>query len=127
MKRVLALVVITLLSFTQVNAMDKQRIMNEASKIGISTQVISHVAKRESGYRCSPNNPRYFGPLQISYQSAKALGYKGPKNGLNNCASGLLYGLRHLKLCYNKVGNNPRKAAHCHSSPGSYGVRVSWK
>lgn len=126
MKRLFAVLAIVLMSFTAAEAKDKGRIISEANRVGISTQVISHVAKRESGYRCSPNNPRYFGPLQISYQSAKALGYKGPKNGLNNCVSGLVYGLRHLKLCYDKVGNNPKKAAHCHASPGTYGVRLKW-
>lgn len=106
---------------------DKAIIHQQAAQIGIPKPVIDYVAKKESGFRCAPGNPRYHGPLQVSRQSAKALGYSSSEGNLNNCKAGLKYGLRHLKLCVNKVGNNPRKAAACHAMPGKYGVRVSWK
>ncbi len=102
-------------------------IHSRSDEMGIPRSVINYVAKKESGFRCRPGNPRYHGPLQVSRQSAKALGYQASEGSLNNCSAGLKYGLRHLKLCVNKVGNNPKKAAACHSMPGRYGVRVSWK
>jgi soluble lytic murein transglycosylase-like protein len=101
-------------------------IVAQAAKYGISHAVIERVARRESGFRCSPGNPRYHGPLQISYQSARALGYRGSAGGLNNCSAGLEYGLRHLALCAHRTGQNPGASAHCHAVPGRYGVRVSW-
>lgn len=103
----------------------KAIILASADAHGVPRNVIEYVAKKESGFRCSTNS-RYKGPLQISPGSARALGYRG-KGGLDNCGAGLMYGMRHLKLCVNKVGANPKKAARCHASPGSYGVRLAWK
>lgn len=104
----------------------KDLIVSRAAHYGIPAAVINHVARKESTFRCSPGNPRYHGPLQVSYQSAKALGYTGGAGGLNNCGAGLEYGLRHLALCARATGNNPAAAAKCHETPGRYGVRVSW-
>jgi soluble lytic murein transglycosylase-like protein len=101
-------------------------IVAQAAKYGISHAVIERVARRESGFRCSPGNPRYHGPLQVSFQSARALGYRGSAGGLNNCAAGLEYGLRHLALCARRTGQNPSASAHCHAVPGRYGVSVRW-
>lgn len=112
--------------YSPASASDRSLILSHAKSVGIPIEVMKYVAKKESGFRCSPNNPRYRGPLQISRSSAKALGWNG-KGSLNNCTQGLLYGARHLKLCVNKVGNNPKAAARCHASPGSYGVRLIWK
>ena len=107
-------------------AADKDTIISYGLSIGIPSSVMTYVAKKESGLRCSPRNPRYHGPLQISNPSARALGWNG-KGSLNNCGNGLKYGARHLKLCVNKVGNNPKAAARCHASPGRYGIRLNWK
>lgn len=127
MKKLLLAAVI-LLSLTVTSfAGDKSKIIAAGNNFGIPTSVISYVANKESTFRCSPNNPKYFGPLQISYPSAKELGYKGKRNGLNNCGDGLKYGLRHLKLCYNKIGNKPKAVADCHARPAKYGVVVRWK
>jgi soluble lytic murein transglycosylase-like protein len=114
------------MSFNAGGGSSQDMIVSRAAQYGIPHAVIAHVARKESTFRCSPGNPRYHGPLQISYQSAKALGYHGSASGLNNCGAGLEYGLRHLALCARAVGNNPAAAAKCHETPGRYGVRVSW-
>lgn len=108
------------------HAAERSQILSHAQAVGIPVEVMKYVAKKESGFRCSPKNPRYHGPLQISKPSARALGWNG-KGSLNNCGQGLLYGAKHLKLCVNKVGNNPKAAARCHASPGSFGVRLTRK
>ncbi len=109
-----------------IQAAERSKILSHAQAVGIPVEVMMYVAKKESGLRCSPRNPRYHGPLQISKSSAKALGWNG-KGSLNNCEQGLVYGAKHLKLCVNKVGNNPKAAARCHASPGSFGVKLSRK
>lgn len=106
---------------------DKEVIIQAGLDMGIPLEVITHVARKESTFRCSPGNPRYHGPLQVSPRSARALGYTSAEGPLNNCKAGLKYGLRHLKLCVRKVGNNPRAAAACHASPARYGVVVRWR
>ncbi len=103
----------------------KEIILASAEAHGVPRNVILYVAKKESGFRCSTRS-KYKGPLQISPGNARALGYRG-NGGLDNCGEGLKYGMRHLKLCVNKVGANPKKAARCHASPGSYGVHLAWK
>ena len=104
----------------------KEIILASADAHGVPRNVILHVAKKESGFRCSTPG-RYNGPLQVSHGSARALGYTKAEGPLNSCGAGLKYGMRHLKLCVNAVGANPKKAARCHASPGSYGVRLNWK
>lgn len=134
MKKTLAMIIVGVLvascSTTQEVAASQPKsakaiILASADAHGVPRNVIEYVAKKESGFRCSTRS-RYKGPLQISPGSARALGYRG-KGGLDNCNAGLTYGMRHLKLCVNKVGANPKKAARCHASPGSFGVRVAWK
>ncbi len=104
----------------------KEIILISADAHGVPRNVAEYVARKESTFRCSTPG-RYNGPLQISNGSARALGYRKGEGSLNSCGAGLKYGMRHLKLCVNKVGANPKKAARCHASPGSYGVRVAWK
>lgn len=126
MNRYILAVLMGLLWIPQAHA-DRSTIIQAGVNFGIPKEVISYVAKKESTFRCSPGNPRYHGPLQISQRSARALGWHPNEGHLNNCKAGLKYGLRHLKLCVNRVGNNPKAAAQCHASPGRYGVRVHWR
>lgn len=127
MKKLLVATMMFLMLTLGALASDKSLIIKAGNNMGIPTNVVSYVAKKESTFRCSPNNPKYSGPLQISYNSAKALGYKGKKSGLNNCGEGLKYGLRHLAICYKKIGNNPVAVAKCHERPAKYGVVVRWR
>lgn len=106
---------------------EREIIISYAVQHGIPRNVIEHVARKESGFRCKPGNPRYHGPLQINPGSARALGYTKGEGSLNSCQAGLKYGVRHLKLCVNKVGANAKKAATCHASPGRFGVHLRWK
>jgi len=135
MKKILAMIAVGVMvascSTTEVVANNspkssKQIILASADAHGVPRNVIEYVANKESTFRCSTPG-RYNGPLQISPGSARALGYRKGDGPLNSCGAGLKYGMRHLKLCVNKVGANPKKAARCHASPGSYGVRVAWK
>ena len=133
MNKILALILTGLLAASCTTAKveakspksSKEIILASADRHGVPRAVILHVAKKESGFRCSTRST-YKGPLQISPGSARALGYRG-KGGLDNCGAGLEFGMRHLALCVRKVGNNPRAAAACHASPARYGVHVSWK
>jgi len=101
----------------------KELISKSAISHGIPVDLALYVAKLESGYRCTTPG-RYNGPLQVSNGSARALGYNSSEGGLNTCGAGLKYGMKHLKLCYDRVGHSRNKLKRCHANPGSYGVRL---
>lgn len=136
MKKTLAMIIVGVLvssctTTSQVDAKVKPRtskeiILASADAHGVPRNVAEYVARKESTFRCTTPGS-YNGPLQVSHGSARALGYTKAEGPLNSCGAGLKYGMRHLKLCVNAVGANPKKAARCHASPGSYGVRLNWK
>ena len=98
---------------TELHSASHDMIVSRAASMGVPRSVIEVVAKRESGFQCSPHNPRYAGPLQIAYATARAFGFRG--GSLNNCGAGLTYGLMHLRMCISKYGANPYAVAACHA------------
>lgn len=99
-----------------------QTIIERAQRMGISVPVIEHVARRESTFNCSAYNASSgaSGALQILPSSARAIaGYNIPISQLRTCGIGLTVGLAHLRLCVDRVGQNPARAGRCHESgPG---------
>jgi hypothetical protein len=96
-------------------------IIKRGTEMGISPEVTKYVAMRESRMNCSAYNSRSgaSGPLQIMIGSARAFGFTGHPSQLRTCGAGLHYGLLHVKMCVNKHGQNPKRVAQCHESPGS--------
>lgn len=84
----------------------------EAARQGVPVGLALAVARAESNFRCSAiGKAGERGVMQIKPRTARGVGYKGPASGLNNCATGIRYGMIYLKQAYRKAGGNIYRAA----------------
>lgn len=92
-------------------------VSQEAMRQGVPVGLALSVAKHESNFRCNAvGRAGERGVMQIKPSTARALGYKGPASGLNNCSTGIRYGMIYLKMAYNKAGGNIYRAATLYNS-----------
>lgn len=83
---------------------------------GVPTNVAVAVAKVESELRCNVGG-KYIGPLQISYRSARGLGFTGTYKQLkSSCDLQVKYGMKHLALGLKKARGNIRRAICKHQA-----------
>ncbi|WP_020177850.1 transglycosylase SLT domain-containing protein [Methylopila sp. M107] len=79
----------------------------EAQRAGVNPSLGHAVVKVESMY-----NPRatgkggYIGLMQLSYQTAKGMGYRGSRAGLYEPSTNLRYGMRYLAEANAKAGGS---------------------
>lgn len=84
----------------------------EAIRQGVPVDLAMAVAKHESNFRCSAiGKAGERGVMQIKPRTARGLGYHGTPSGLNNCATGIRYGMIYLKMAYTKANGNVYRAA----------------
>lgn len=90
----------------------QRMVSQEAMRQGVPVGLALSVAKHESNFRCSAiGRAGERGVMQIKPSTARGIGYKGPASGLNNCATGIRYGMIYLRMAYKKAGGNVYKAA----------------
>lgn len=100
-------------------------VIAEAKRQGVPVGLALAVAKAESNFRCGAvGRAGERGVMQIKPQTARGLGYKGPASGLNNCATGIRYGMIYLKQAYRKAGGNAHHAATLYNA-GIYSKKKS--
>ena len=105
----------------------------EAARQGVPVGLAFAVAKAESNFNCGAvGRAGERGVMQIKPRTARGLGYKGPVSGLNNCATGILYGMIYLKQAYRKAGGNIYRAAllynagiHSKRKSSAYAKKIS--
>lgn len=75
------------------------RLITKYSKIyGVPESLLHRVVHRESRYNSKAFNRRgYFGLMQIKYNTAKAMGYDGPANGLFDAETNIKYAGKYLR------------------------------
>lgn len=79
----------------------------EAKRQGVPVALAMKVAKTESNFRCSAvGRAGERGVMQIKPATARGVGYRGPASGLNNCSTGIRYGMIYLRMAYKKAGGN---------------------
>lgn len=84
----------------------------EAKRQGVPVALAMKVAKTESNFRCSAvGRAGERGVMQIKPATARGVGYRGSASGLNNCATGIRYGMIYLRMAYKKAGGNWYRAA----------------
>lgn len=77
---------------------------------GVPEELVHRVIQRESGYNPRATNRSYFGLMQISYATARGMGYRGPASGLLDANTNLTYAVPYLANAYKVAGGNPRRA-----------------
>ena len=83
---------------------------------GIPERLVRKVAARESGYNPRLVHKRYYGLMQITYQSARSMGYKGTPKGLLDPEINLTYAVPYLANAYRAAAGNEARAVRLYAA-----------
>lgn len=84
----------------------------EASRQGVPVSFALAVADHESKFRCSAVGKHgERGVMQIKPATARGIGYTGTARGLNDCKTGIYWGMKYLKMAITHAKGDLRRAA----------------
>jgi len=78
--------------------------------------LVLETVRRESTFNPKARNGPYWGLMQIRYDTAKGIGYRGPASGLLDAETNLLYGVTYLANAYMVAGGNEKRAHRLYRS-----------
>ena len=81
-----------------------------ASENGVPAVLLHRIIKRESNYNAQAYHGGHWGLMQIKYETARSMGYRGPAAGLLNPETNLRFGGRYLAGAYLVSGGNVERA-----------------
>ena len=87
-----------------------ERIAHYAALYDVPESLIRRSIKRESNYNPNARNGPYWGLMQIRYDTARGLGYRGSPHGLLDADTNLKYAARYLANAYIVAGRNEDRA-----------------
>jgi soluble lytic murein transglycosylase-like protein len=85
-------------------------ITTAAAEHGLPEPLLHRVIKRESNYNAGAYRGGHWGLMQIKYETARSMGYRGPAAGLLNPETNLRFGGRYLAGAYLVAGGNAEHA-----------------
>jgi soluble lytic murein transglycosylase-like protein len=88
---------------------------------GIPESLVRRVVAKESNYKPSALNHRCYGLMQITYRTARSMGYQGEPKGLFDPEVNLTYGVPYLANAYRLADGNEAGAIRLYSA-GYYAV-----
>lgn len=91
-------------------------IAEHASAHKIPESLVHAVVRRESNYNPAARHGPYWGLMQIRYDTARGLGYKGSPAGLLDADTNLTYGVAYLANAYAVAGGDARRAQRYYAS-----------
>ncbi|MCC6306048.1 MAG: lytic transglycosylase domain-containing protein [Rhodobacteraceae bacterium] len=81
-----------------------------AGEAGLPVALVERVVAGESGHRPGARNGPNLGLMQIRHDTARAMGYRGPPEGLLDAATNLRYGTRYLRGAWIVAGGDADRA-----------------
>jgi len=81
-----------------------------ARQHGIPARLVHRIVMRESRYNPAAMHSRFYGLMQITYATAKSMGYKGEPRGLLDPEVNLTYAVPYLANAYRAAGGNEDRA-----------------
>jgi len=87
-----------------------ERIAHYAALYNVPESLIRRSIRRESGYNPLARNGPYWGLMQIRYDTARGMGYRGTPQGLLNADTNLKYAGRYLANAWILSGGNESRA-----------------
>ena len=97
---------VALATASQANSVHKI-VQEEAIRQGVPVGLAMSVARTESQFNCrAVGRHGERGVMQIKPRTARGVGYKGPASGLNNCRTGIKYGMIYLRQAHRRAGGN---------------------
>jgi soluble lytic murein transglycosylase-like protein len=92
------------------------RIAHHAKVYGIPESLIHAAVQRESRYNPTLKHGPFWGLMQIRYDTARSVGYKGPPKGLLDADTNLTYGVAYLANAYRVAEGDERRAIKLYAS-----------
>jgi soluble lytic murein transglycosylase-like protein len=83
---------------------------------GIPESLVRRVVARESGYRPTAFHRRFYGLMQITYQTARSMGYRGEPKGLFDPEVNLTYAVPYLANAYRLAQGNQARAIRLYNT-----------
>jgi soluble lytic murein transglycosylase-like protein len=90
-----------------------------SAEYNVPEALIRRIIVRESGYNAKARHGPYYGLMQIRYDTAQSMGYRGPAAGLLDADTNLRYGVKYLSGAY-VVGNQNADQAVRNYARGYY-------
>ncbi len=87
-----------------------------ARRHGIPEHLLRRLIAKESGYNAAACTRRYYGLMQITYVTARGMGYHGTPRGLLDPEVNLTYGVPYLANAYRLSGGSESRALRLYSS-----------
>lgn len=87
-----------------------------AATYSIPESLLHKVVRSESSYNPAARNGPYLGLMQIRYDTARSMGYKGTPIGLLDAEANLKYGAKYLRGAYLVAGYNAERAISLYRS-----------
>jgi soluble lytic murein transglycosylase-like protein len=87
-----------------------------AAIYGLPEALVHRIVKRESKYNPKAQHRGYWGLMQIRYDTARSMGYRGKPKGLLDIDANLKYGVKYLAGAYLVAGGNADRAARYYRS-----------
>lgn len=81
-----------------------------AREHGLPPSLVRRVVRAESGFNPRARNGPHWGLMQIRHDTARAMGYRGPPEGLLDPATNLRYGTRYLRGAWIVADGDPEAA-----------------
>lgn len=88
-----------------------------AIREGVPVNFAMAIASHESGMRCNAvGSAGERGVMQIKPSTARGIGYKGSSRGLNDCYTGVYWGMKYLRMAIDKARGDLRYAAYLYNA-----------
>jgi len=87
-----------------------QLIASHARAQNVPESLIHAVVRRETNYNPSLRNGPFWGLMQIRYDTAQSMGYRGSPSGLLDADTNLTYGVAYLANAYRVAHGDHRRA-----------------
>lgn len=98
-------------------------ISHYASAYSVPESLVRRVIVRESGYNPAARNGPYYGLMQISYATARGMGFPGEASGLLDAETNLRFAVRYLAGAYVTAGGNHDRAVQLYASGYYYDAK----
>ncbi|PXA98459.1 lytic transglycosylase [Nostoc sp. 3335mG] len=98
-------------------------ISHYATAYNVPEALVRRVIVRESGYNPSARNGPYYGLMQISYTTARGMGFAGEASGLLDAETNLRFAVRYLAGAYVTAGGNHDRAMQLYASGYYYDAK----
>lgn len=89
----------------------------------VPESLIRRVIIRESGFNAAARHGPYLGLMQISYATARSMGYRGSPGGLLDAETNLHYAVKYLAGAYMVARGNPDRAVMFYARGYYYDAR----